>query len=66
MTTQIKRRWLLVTAVYTAIILIFYFILQSVWPDYTNRWSAVTAVTVAYCLWIVWQHLPEPFPSGSR
>lgn len=62
---KLKRRWMVVTAVYTLVILLFYLLLQQVWGCCAERWLGQTAVLAVYCLWVVWRHLPENHRSGE-
>ncbi|MBL1131535.1 MAG: CDP-alcohol phosphatidyltransferase family protein [Chloroflexi bacterium] len=55
----------MVTAVYLLTALVFYLLWRGRWPCCAARWLAMTAVTAAYCLWVVWRHLPENHRPGE-
>ena len=56
----LKRRWLWLVALYLLAIFGVYWLIQRGYPNiYANQWLVQTAVIAAYCLWIVWHHLPE-------
>ncbi len=63
--SRLRWRWGVVTAVYLLTILAFYLLWRGVWPCCASRWLTITAVTAAYCLWVVWRHLPENHRPGE-
>ncbi|MBE2224325.1 MAG: CDP-alcohol phosphatidyltransferase family protein [Anaerolineae bacterium] len=55
----LKRRWLWLAAFYVLAILAVYGVLRRADFGSAPQWLGQTAVLAAYCLWLVWGHLPE-------
>jgi len=62
---RLRRRWLVVAALWTGALLAGYSGLQQLWPDYAGRWLIMATLCLAYALWIVWRNLPENYREGE-
>ena len=57
---KLRRRWLGVVVGWGTAVLLFYFWLRQLWQiESANRWLALTVPPLLYCLWVLWQGLPE-------
>jgi CDP-diacylglycerol--glycerol-3-phosphate 3-phosphatidyltransferase len=63
----LRRRWLLVAALYILSILLFYWLWRfEKGLAYGNQWLVQTALIATYCLWVVWRNLPENHRPGEQ
>jgi CDP-diacylglycerol--glycerol-3-phosphate 3-phosphatidyltransferase len=63
----LQRQWLSVAAVFFLLSLLMYGLWRSgTASSYANQWLAQTAVIAAYCLGIVWRHMPENHRAGEK
>lgn len=63
--TSLRRRWLVVAALWTGVLLGGYSWLRQVWADYADRWLVMAALFLAYGLWVVWRNLPQNHREGE-
>jgi hypothetical protein len=61
----LQQRWWGITAVSLTLLILTYGWLRLVWPDHANRWLVFASLSMAYCLWIVWQGLVENHRAGE-
>ncbi|MFQ5398802.1 MAG: CDP-alcohol phosphatidyltransferase family protein [Anaerolineae bacterium] len=59
----LRRRWTAATFAWVAALLAGYWLLQPVWP-YAGRWALMTAVPLAYGLWVLRRGLPQNRRAG--
>ncbi|MEM7111452.1 MAG: CDP-alcohol phosphatidyltransferase family protein [Chloroflexota bacterium] len=61
---QLRRQWGLVGAVWLLVWLLTYWQLQPIWP-HSTRWLLLSALALAYSLWVSWRGLPQNRPAAD-